>query len=60
MDEKYEIGIAQSVEDPICGIELDPNEVEYSMNFEGTTYYFSSEECKQKFDKNPEEYTRNK
>jgi RND family efflux transporter MFP subunit len=49
--------------DPVCGEDVSVNKAEKAERktvYKGTTYYFSSEECKQKFDKNPEEYTRNK
>ncbi|SFK97886.1 hypothetical protein SAMN04487950_1711 [Halogranum rubrum] len=39
--------------DPVCGMEVNPEETDYSVNHDGTTYYFCSESCKESFD--PEE-----
>ncbi len=42
--------------DPVCGMEIEPTEAAGSSSYEGQTYYFCSNECKQKFDSNPSEY----
>ena len=42
--------------DPVCGMELDPGQVEAQSRYQGKAYYFCSEECKRLFDENPEEY----
>lgn len=41
------------VQDPVCGMEVDPEETEYTMDHDGTTYYFCSASCMESFD--PEE-----
>jgi YHS domain-containing protein len=45
------------VRDPVCGIEVNPREG-YSTKFEGQVYNFCSVSCKEKFEKNPIEYTK--
>ena len=45
--------------DPVCGADVSVNKAEKSGRksvYKGNTYYFSSGECKQKFDKNPQNY----
>ncbi|SFS87487.1 permease [Halostagnicola kamekurae] len=42
-----------TVTDPVCGMEIDPNEADYSTEHDGRTYYFCSASCKESFD--PEE-----
>jgi len=42
-----------TVQDPVCGMEVDPEEADYSTEHDGRTYYFCSESCKDSFD--PEE-----
>ncbi|WP_276249039.1 permease [Haladaptatus sp. YSMS36] len=42
-----------TVQDPVCGMEVDPEETDYSTDHDGQTYYFCSESCKESFD--PEE-----
>lgn len=43
--------------DPVCGMGVDPRKAELKKSsYEGLTYYFCSELCKGKFDKNPEQY----
>lgn len=39
--------------DPVCGMEVDPDKAAASSTYEGNTYYFCAQECKQKFDSEP-------
>ncbi|ESP89820.1 permease [Candidatus Halobonum tyrrellensis] len=41
------------VQDPVCGMEVDPDETDFSTEVDGQTYYFCSESCQNSFD--PEE-----
>jgi len=45
------------VRDPVCGMELRQDDAEGTSDFEGTTYYFCSTECREKFEENPRLYT---
>lgn len=42
--------------DLICGMELTPKEVKYTVSYRGETYYFCSETCKEHFVNNPGKY----
>ncbi|WP_101298410.1 permease [Halegenticoccus soli] len=42
-----------TAQDPVCGMEVNPEEADYSTEYDGKTYYFCSESCKESFD--PEE-----
>jgi Cu+-exporting ATPase len=42
--------------DPVCGKELQPNTAATSVNREGKTLYFCSDECRAKFDAQPEKF----
>ncbi|WEL25695.1 permease [Haloferax volcanii] len=44
---------SETVRDPVCGMEVDPDETEYSVERDGRTFYFCSKSCKESFD--PEE-----
>ena len=44
---------APTVQDPVCGMEVNPEETDYSTEHDGETYYFCSQSCKDSFD--PEE-----
>lgn len=44
------------VTDPVCGMEVDPEEAPAKTEHEGETYYFCAPGCKQKFEKEPEKY----
>ena len=48
MDEKYV--------DPVCGMELTAEEAADSVEYDGQTYYFCSQNCKDRFDQNPQQY----
>ena len=45
----------QNVVDPVCGMEISPDE-QLSYTFNGAKYYFCSNEDMEKFKKNPEKY----
>ncbi len=40
--------------DPVCGKDLQPNTAATSVNREGKTFYFCSDNCRAKFDAEPE------
>jgi YHS domain-containing protein len=41
--------------DPVCGMEVNESS-EFKSNEGGQTTYFCSSECKEKFEKNPNEF----
>ncbi|HEY3362895.1 MAG TPA: YHS domain-containing protein [Methanosarcina sp.] len=47
---------SSTVVDIVCKMEINKNTAEFTNEYEGTTYYFCSVSCKEKFDKNPEKY----
>lgn len=44
------------VRDPVCEMEIDERSTRFSTEYLGKTYFFCSENCKSKFEKNPEHY----
>ena len=47
--------------DPVCGREISPTKAQKAgrkISYGGQTYFFDSDECKQKFEKEPERYAR--
>ncbi|WP_424005341.1 permease (plasmid) [Haloarcula salina] len=40
----------RTARDPVCGMEVDPDETDYSVEHDGRTYYFCSESCEESFD----------
>jgi YHS domain-containing protein len=49
--------MAETVKDPVCGMDVDPNRAAGKSEYNGQTYYFCSKGCKRAFDKEPEKYT---
>jgi Cu+-exporting ATPase len=50
---------AAAVKDPVCGMEVDVNAAFAAglrSDYKGKTYYFSSDDCKKRFDKEPARY----
>lgn len=43
--------------DPVCGMELTSHDVVTSAQYGNETYYFCSEECRRRFEKQPSVYT---
>jgi Cu+-exporting ATPase len=48
--------VAETLRDPVCGMELTYQTAQARSEYNGQTYYFHSLECKAKFDKDPERY----
>jgi YHS domain-containing protein len=42
--------------DPVCGLEVHPDDVDSWVEYGGTQYYFCCPECRRVFEENPEEY----
>lgn len=42
--------------DPVCGMEVDPQNAKTASVYRGTTYYFCSASCRDKFEQAPEKY----
>ena len=48
--------MANTVKDPVCGMDIDPKTAAGKSEYKGQTYYFCSPGCKRSFDKDPEKY----
>ena len=44
--------------DPVCNMEVKEHEAAANTRYQGQNYYFCSEDCKQKFDENPQQYAK--
>jgi len=47
--------------DPVCGVDVSLNKAEKAGRksiYQGKTYYFSSDDCKRQFDKNPDQFVK--
>jgi YHS domain-containing protein len=44
------------VNDPVCGMQIDPRKAAAQNVYHGQTYYFCSIDCKGMFDREPEKY----
>lgn len=58
---RYEPKIPEYMEkhittDPVCGMEVDPSQAYGKIEYKGITIYFCSQECQEKFKRNPEKY----
>ena len=50
--------MAKSAIDPVCGMSVDPATAPAKAEHQGKTYYFCSDECKTKFQQEPDRYTK--
>jgi YHS domain-containing protein len=48
--------MADSQRDPVCNMEVDEQSAAGRSQYQGQTYYFCTESCKNEFDQNPEMY----
>jgi len=46
----------ETVRDPVCGMDIDPASAAGSEEYEGSTYYFCSQGCHERFRAEPEKY----
>jgi Cu+-exporting ATPase len=44
--------------DPVCGMEVDEQSAAGRSQHQGQTYYFCSQDCKKKFDQNPQQFAK--
>jgi len=42
--------------DPVCGMRVDEKKAEFQTQFAGRKYFFCSEDCRQEFEDQPQEY----
>lgn len=45
--------------DPVCNMMVDEKTSKFKSEYQGKTYYFCAESCKNTFDENPEKYVKN-
>jgi Cu+-exporting ATPase len=42
--------------DPVCGMDVEPDEAAAQCEYQGTTYYFCNPRCKERFEEDPERF----
>jgi len=45
-----------TVQDPVCGMNVDPDQAAGESEYQGETYYFCCQDCKRMFDEDPTMY----
>lgn len=50
--------MAMTHRDPVCNMEVDEQSAAGRSQYQGEDYFFCSQDCKQKFDRNPEQYAK--
>ena len=46
------------VRDPVCGMEINPQNAAATIAYQGQTFYFCRVACQQQFDQSPERYAK--
>ena len=46
----------QLVKDPVCGMKINPADAVATIEHDGTTYSFCSQDCADSFRESPEDY----
>ena len=44
--------------DPVCNMDIDEKNADFTSEYAGREYHFCSEECKDKFESQPERYAK--
>ena len=47
---------SNKVQDPVCLMKVEKDEDALSYEYRGETYYFCSENCKEQFRQNPDQF----
>ncbi len=47
-----------SVRDPVCGMEINPQNAVATTGYQGQTFYFCTAECQEHFEQSPERYVK--
>src|SRR5688572_12822615 len=50
--------VGAAIVDPVCGMTVNPDSAAGSYEYDGSTYYFCSSHCLNKFRENPEAYVK--
>ena len=48
--------MTNTYKDPVCGMDVTPQEAAGTSEYQGTVYYFCSRGCLQTFERQPEKY----
>jgi Cu+-exporting ATPase len=44
--------------DPVCNMQVDEKNAAGRSEYQGQTFYFCSQDCKERFDQNPQQYAK--
>lgn len=44
--------------DPVCGMDVEEQKAAGTSQYQGRSYLFCSQSCKEKFNQNPEQYAK--
>ncbi len=50
--------MADTKKDPVCGMDVKPEQAAAKSQYKGQDVYFCSKQCKTQFDKEPERYAK--
>lgn len=50
--------MSQQVQDPVCGMMVDPKRTTHTSEYQGETYHFCSADCKKAFDAEPQRFAK--
>ena len=48
----------QRVVDPVCRMEIDPNEAAATSEYQGQRYYFCMDDCRVQFERDPQRFVQ--
>ena len=50
--------MANTQQDPVCNMQVNEKDAASRSEYQGQTYFFCSQNCKEKFDRNPQQYVK--
>jgi YHS domain-containing protein len=58
LNNNNKIGDKKMAVDPICKMDVDEGDSQWTSSFKGKKYYFCAKRCLEEFEKNPEKYAK--
>ena len=58
VEEAFMQNQSDMVRDPVCGMEIKPQDAAATTAYQGPTYYFCRAECRDRFHQSPEQYMK--
>ena len=57
---EQEGNMGEQVIDPVCRMQIDPNQAAATSDYQGQTYYFCADDCRVQFEHEPQRFVQSR